>query len=178
MGEGYEEELDRYMGAPGGEKRSLDNEALLLPIRYLAYRASPVCISPETTVGEALKLMTKEDTGALLVTEDEKLIGIFAERDLLLKQLCDGAGISRPVKEYMTPDPDCLTVDDSIALALNRMARGGYRHVPLITPDRKPVGLVSMRTVMEYIVTFFPAEVINVPPHSEVNPPDHTAEGG
>ena len=159
--EGYQEDLNMY-GEGAGSEKVLDTEALLQPIRYLDYRKPAPCISPDTTVGEASRLM----------------MGIFAERDLLLKQLCDAEKLARPVKEFMTPDPDCLTPDDSIAFALNRMARGGYRHVPLITPEGEPVGLVSMRTVMEYIVTFFPAEVINVPPHSEVNPPDHSAEGG
>lgn len=178
MSEGYQEDLNMYGEAGKAGEKNLDTEALLRSIRYLNYRTPAPCISPETTTGEALRLMMEQKTGALLVIEGGKLIGIFAERDLLLKQLYDSEKLVRPVREYMTPNPDCLTPDDSIAFALNRMARGGYRHVPLITPDEKPVGLVSMRTVMEYIVTFFPAEVINVPPHSEVNPPDHSAEGG
>ena len=78
----------------------------------------------------------------------------------------------------MTPDPECLTPHDPIAFALNRMVVGGYRHVPLVTADGSPVGILPMRDVIAYIVSFFPTEIFNVPPHSEHNPPDRLPEGG
>ena len=110
--------------------------------------------------------------------EGERLVGIFAERDALLKMLWKGDQLDRPVSELMTPDPDTLTPDDTIAFALNRMVQGGYRHVPLVDPAHKPVGVLVMRDVVAYVVSFFAAEVINVPPHSEHDPPDRSVDGG
>lgn len=78
----------------------------------------------------------------------------------------------------MTPDPDCLTIHDGIAVALNRMVEGGYRHVPLVNAEHEPVGILVMRDVVRYVVSFFPTEVLNQPPHSEHAPPDRSIDGG
>lgn len=174
----YEEDLDMYDEAQGPRRKQLDNEALLKPIRELDYPRSPLSVSPSATVGEVINLMAERRIGAVLVIRDGKIEGIFAERDILIKRLYDGKNLGKPVAEFMTPNPDCLTPDDSIAFALNRMVVGGYRHVPLIAPDRSPVGILIMRDVVRYVVSHFPEEVINVPPHSECNPPDRSVAGG
>ena len=178
MGEGIEEDLAMYEESAGPQYRQLDNEALLRPIRELAYPTSPAAVAPDQTVGHAIAELARLRIGALLVVEGERLVRIFAERDLLLKELWTGEKLERPVSEFMTPDPDTLTPDDTIAYALNRMVEGGYRHVPLVDQSHKPIGILVMRDVMAHVVSFFPSEVINVPPHSEYNPPDRSIDGG
>jgi len=178
MSNGYQEDMDMYEESHGKPGRQLGREALLRPIRDLDYPHSPVSFPPEALVGEVLDVMADKRFGAVLIVKDGKLIGIFAERDLLIKKIYGGKDLARPVSDFMTPDPDCLTPDDPIAYALNRMVQGGYRHVPLITPDRTPVGLLAMRDVVRYVESFFPAVVTNLPPHSEHNPPDRSPWGG
>ena len=178
MIEGYEEDLDMYEEARGPRTKQLDNRVLLRPISDLDYPTKPAAVGPEAQVGEALATMGEKNIGALLVVEDGKVVGIFGERDPLIKNLYDGTRLERPVREFMTPDPDCLTPEDSIAFALNRMVVGGYRHIPLVNPAHEPVGILVMRDVVGYVVSFFPAEVLNAPPHSEHDPPDRQREGG
>ena len=178
MNEGYDEDLAMYEEAGEHEKRSLDNDALLRPISDLDYPTSPATVTKDQSLGEAIELLAERRTGAVLVTQGERLVGIFAERDLLLRKLWKGDKLDRPVSEFMTPDPDTLTPDDTIAFALNRMVEGGYRNVPLIDPGKKLVGLLAMRDVMAHVISFFPVEVINLPPHSEHNPPDRSIDGG
>lgn len=178
MSDGYEEDLLMYEEAAGPKPKQLENQALLRPIGTVAYPREPVCVAPETKLGEVLDSMAEKRIGAVLVVEDGKVTGIFAERDTLIKRLYRGEALEKPVRDFMTPHPDCLAPDDSIAFALNRMVQGGYRHIPLIDGDGRPVGLLPMRDVMSYIVSFFPSEVLNVPPHSEHNPPDRNPDGG
>ena len=178
MSDGFEEDLDMYEEAQGPESKELDNRALLRPISDINYARSPVVVEPGTRLAEALETMARKRIGAVLVVDQGKVVGIFAERDLLIKRLYDGKGLDGPVRNFMTPDPECLTPHDPIAFALNRMVAGGYRHVPLITAEGAPVGILPMRDVVAYIVSFFPGEIFNVPPHSEHNPPDRAAEGG
>ncbi len=174
----FDEDLAMYEEAKGPRRKQLDNRALLRPISVLPVPRNPVSVAPKTPVGEVLGVMTEKKMGAILVVERGKLAGIFTERDALLKGLYAGKGRERPVREFMTADPDCLTLEDPIALALNRMAVGGYRHVPLVDAARKPVGLLVMRDVIRYIVEYFPREVLNAPPHSEHAPPDRAVDGG
>ncbi len=177
MDEGIEEDLEMWEEASGPVTKALDNRALLRPIKSLQYPKNPASVFPEESARAALELMSTKNLGAVLVVEKGKLVGIFSERDALRKGLYKG-GADRPVRDYMTPNPDCLTPEDPIAFAMNRMGVGGYRHVPLVDDQRRPVGMLVMRDVVRYILRFFPAEALNVPPHSEHAPPEHGLEGG
>ena len=177
MSEGYEEDLAMYEESQSLAHRQLDRESLLNPISEIAYPRNPLSFPPDAKLGEVLERMAEKHIGAVLIVENDKLVGIFAERDLLVKRLYDGKSLDRPVRDFMTPDPDCLTADDPIAFGLNRMVEGGYRHVPLIRPDKSVVGILIMRDVIAYVESFFPVVAINVPPPSEYNPPDHHRQG-
>ena len=178
MSDGYDEDLRRWEEASGPPRKALDGRALLRPISVLPYPRSPVAVAPSDPVGAALETMSSRNLGAVLVVEGGKVVGIFSERDALRKGLFAGGKGGRPVREFMTRDPDCLTPDDSIALALNRMGVGGYRHVPLVDAQKRPVGLLVMRDAVRYVLGYFPKEVLNVPPHSEHTPPERSTEGG
>jgi len=64
----------------------------------------------------------------------------------------------------MTPDPEVLGLADPIAYALNKMSVGGFRHIPLVDATGRPVGIVSVKDIVDYIVDFFPNDVLTVPP--------------
>jgi CBS domain-containing protein len=98
------------------------------------------------------------------VVEGGRLAGIFTERDLLrlAREAADLGSI--PLAKVMTPDPETLYPDDRIALALYHMTEGGYRHIPLVDADQRPVGIVAMRDIVRFIVSMFPDTVLNVPP--------------
>ena len=178
MCEGYEEDLDMYEEAQGPPRRQLDNETLLCPIHTLNYLRSAPLVRPDTPVGDVLDTMIRTGAGAVLVVEHGKVVGIFSGRDALMKHVYHGKYLDRLVKDAMTPNPECLSPDDSIALALNCMVQAGYRHVPLVDPSGAPLGLLRLRDVIRHLASFFPHEVINLPPHSECNPPDCVPVGG
>jgi CBS domain-containing protein len=100
----------------------------------------------------------------VLVERDGKAVGIFTERDILRRVIRTGIDLERPVEEVMTPDPETLSLDDGIAFALNRMAVGGYRNLPIVDESGKPLSVLSQREVVGYIVSVLPARVLNLPP--------------
>jgi len=146
-------------GAPSGPV--VDRRTLGLPIRALGPRA-PLVTTADAPLREAVHMMRDQRVGCVLVVADGKLIGIVTERDLLLK--LDDAGLARSVGDLMTADPEVLSPDDPIAYALNRMAEGGYRHVPLVDGEGRPTGIVSVRDVVNYLADCFPLTVFTVPP--------------
>jgi len=102
-----------------------------------------------TDVVELVSRMHRDGVDCILVTEGGRLAGIFTDRDALLKLA--GRGLEhRPVRELMTPDPVVLRHDDTIAVAINKMAIGGFRHVPIVEGDR-PVAVVSARDIFRHI---------------------------
>jgi CBS domain-containing protein len=64
----------------------------------------------------------------------------------------------------MTPDPECLSYEHEIVFALNKMTVGGFRHVPILNDDGVPVAVLSMRHLVEHIVSYYSDEVYNLPP--------------
>lgn len=102
-------------------------------------------LSADTTVREAVKLMADRHIGAVLVTENDKLVGIFTERDVTVRVVAqDRDPATTKVAEVMTKDPDTLAPDDAPAVALERMRERGFRHLPVVDGD-DVVGIVSVR---------------------------------
>ena len=110
----------------------------------------PKTTERNATVGEVIRRMQAESLDCVLVTDDGRLIGIFTDRDAVLKVAGGKADMRTPIGELMTPDPVILRRDDPIAVAINKMAVGGFRHVPIL--DRgHPVSVVSARDVFRHI---------------------------
>jgi CBS domain-containing protein len=86
-----------------------------------------------------------------MVVENDKLVGIFSERDALMKLNVDAAKfLSRPISQFMTADPVTLETNDKIAFALHKMNLGGYRHVPILFHGQL-VGVISIRDILRYL---------------------------
>jgi CBS domain-containing protein len=121
------------------------------PVRALKPK-KPVTISSNALLGDALQRMVDEEIGALLVTnEANQMIGILTERDYLTKVVgILGDYSRRPLLPIMTPDPESVGIDDTLAYALHKMDIGGYRHLPVLENGR-PVGIISVRDVIRHI---------------------------
>jgi CBS domain-containing protein len=118
--------------------------------------------------------MREERIGALLVTKDDRPVGIFTERDVLRRVALSTIGPETRLGDVMTPDPEALNMEAGIAFALNRMIVGGFRHVPIVDQDGRAVGVLSVREVVAFIVSLLPGRVHNLPPepHLEAHSPD------
>lgn len=98
-----------------------------------------------TTVRAAARNMAERHIGAVLIGDGDRLLGIFTERDLLIRVVARGLDPdTTPLTAVMTPEPDTVGPDDLASLALERMRTSGYRHVPVVE-DGKVVGIVSLR---------------------------------
>jgi len=109
----------------------------------------PLTVGPETPVDVAIARMQDAEADCVLVTVDDRLVGIFTDRDAVLKvagRRLDGLVI----REVMTPDPVGLRHDDPIAIAIHKMAVGGFRHIP-ITQNGRPTGVVTARDVFHHL---------------------------
>lgn len=123
----------------------------------------PWHVAPAQAVAEAVALMREKSVGCVLVCVDRKMVGIFTERDLLRRVMAPGKPLSAPVADSMTPRPVSVHPKDPIATAIRRMEEGGYRHLPVVVDD-KPVGILSVKRIVHYLVEHFPATVYNLPP--------------
>ncbi|MHB8400027.1 MAG: CBS domain-containing protein [Candidatus Limnocylindrales bacterium] len=112
---------------------------------------SPLMVPRDTPISEALASMREEGVDAILVVDRGRLVGIFTERDALLK-VAGRRPVGLTVGDVMTRDPVVLREDDTVAVAINKMAFGGFRHIPLVEHGR-PTGIVTAQDVFHRIST-------------------------
>ena len=113
----------------------------------------PICFPPEAPIGEVLRRMVSERMGCVAVVDDQhRLLGIFTERDALLRiNVAVDRLRDKPVGSMMTSNPTTLRPRDKIAYALHRMNIGGFRHIPLVDDNERFVGVISIRGILAYL---------------------------
>ncbi len=116
----------------------------------------PPIVAPSDPIGYAIHMMQDRDTGAVVVCEGDRIVGILTERDILMKASDERTDLNAvKVADIMTPDPVVLREDDSLAVALHKMAIGGFRHIPLVKDGGRPTGIVSARQVFRHVSRVF-----------------------
>lgn len=110
-------------------------------------------VSPDMLVYDALLLMAEKDVGALPVVENDRVVGIFSERDYARKVALKGkSSKSSPVAEMMTARVFVVTPDDSIDTCMQIMTKSKVRHLPVVE-NKTLVGIVSIGDVVKKIIS-------------------------
>ena len=139
----------------------MDAQTLSLPISILNLN-QPCTVEMGTPISEVIDLMQKGRFGCVLVVdEQEQLTGIITERDLLvhITEVRANPDTVR-VEDIMTPSPESLRPNDSIAFALNLMHLGHFRHIPLLVGESDedegvyPASIVSSKDIANYVAAF------------------------
>jgi CBS domain-containing protein len=129
-----------------------------LPIKSVIEPRKLVVAAPQTNVAEAARLMKQGNVGAVLVVENEQLVGIFTERDALCRVVAAGRDpASTALSEVMTREPKTVASDETFGYALLLMHENGFRHAPVVENGR-PVGVVSARHALDPELEEFTAE--------------------
>lgn len=119
------------------------------PIRSVMEKKKFLTASPQTTVAHAARLMASKNAGAVLIIEDERLVGIFTERDVVFRVVAPGLDAKTiQLLDVMTAAPKTLDPGKSYGHALLLMQENGFRHLPVVENGRA-VGIISSRNAMD-----------------------------
>jgi CBS domain-containing protein len=122
------------------------------PVSELLTGADLLVCSPDDTVQKIVDIFRKEKKGCVLVYKSKKMVGILSNRDLLMRVVGKYDDLSKvKVSEVMTPNPGFVRPGDPMAYAVNKMAMGGYRHVPVLREDGTPVSILLIKDVFRYL---------------------------
>lgn len=121
--------------------------------QFLGDKSRPVwTLSPEDTAYRALEVLAEKDIGALVVVKDEKVVGIFSERDYARKVILKGrSSKNTSVKELMTDKVYYVRPENTMEECMALMTEKHVRHLPVIE-EKKLIGLVSIGDVVKQIV--------------------------
>jgi CBS domain-containing protein len=110
-------------------------------------------VKPDDTVFEALRMMADKDVGALLVMQNDKMVGIISERDYARKIILFGkASKDTPVREIMSSKVIVIYAGQTTEEAMDLMTRHRIRHLPVIDENNEVVGVISMSDVLRNII--------------------------
>ncbi len=142
---------------PQPNKEKLQQLILTEAVSDFVSKATPLVVSPKTSLKEVIELMQANPTkGCVLVCEPaDRLIGILSIRDILLRvagHVTEKDLATYPVEKMMTKKPESLPCDAPLQFAINMMSIGKFRHVPVVEQGR-PIGVVSTRDLVEYLST-------------------------
>ena len=118
-------------------------------VRTVMERKKLLTAPPETTVSKAAELMARRKVGAVMVVENQSLVGIFTERDAVFRVIARGCDPQTTrLADVMTTAPQTVDPDKSFGYALLLMYENGFRHVPVIE-NGKLIGIVSARNALD-----------------------------
>ena len=113
---------------------------------------SILSVAPDTIIFDALYLMGEKNVGALLVMENEKLVGIFSERDYARKIILKGrTSLDTQVSEIMTEEVITVCPEETIGECMMLMSQRRIRHLPVLQSN-EVVGVISIGDVVKYII--------------------------
>jgi CBS domain-containing protein len=129
-----------------------------LQVRDVLDHTKLLTAPPGMSVFDAAALMQAHGSGAVLVIESERLVGILTERDIVFRVVArDLDSHTTPVLEVMTPSPMTVEPDRTFGHALMQMHKNGFRHLPVMQ-DGRVLGLVSARNALDPDLEEFVAE--------------------
>jgi CBS domain-containing protein len=163
---------DEYTESLETEFRKLEGALLNDTVRLLA-PSEPLRLTTDQSVARAIQAMVQNRRAAVvIVDEHDRLIGIFTERDVLTRVM--GAGrVARDtlLRDVMTAEPETLRPDDRICYAINRMHAGGFRSLPLVDGEHRPIGIITVNDVVRWLAEIFPEAVLNLRPGDRLKNP-------
>jgi CBS domain-containing protein len=114
----------------------------------------------------------------VIVDRQGQLRGIFTERDLLRRVAVPGRDPkTTPLSDVMTREPESLGPDTLIAYAINRLHNASYRTIPLVDAQGRPIGVMTVNDIVQWLAELFPEAILNAPPGGALKRP-HDVDAG
>ncbi len=136
-------------------KKKLDNiqsAMMSAPISDLVTGDDLLVTATTDSLDKVVKIFQEQKKNCVLVYKNQKMVGILSNRDILWKVVGKQKDLSKvKVGDVMTPNPEYVMPDDPIAFAVNKMAMGGFRHIPVIQEDGKPVSIILIKDVLDFL---------------------------
>lgn len=125
--------------------------------------SKPLCAQLGESVRNVLRQLQAAKTGAAMICDGSKLVGVFTERDAL-KLFADNANLDMPVSEVMIRNPIAVRKTDTVGRAISLMSGGGFRRLPIIDESGAVHGVLKVSGLLHYLVEHFPKIVHTLPP--------------
>lgn len=129
----------------------------------------PLVLDEETSLQSCIEQMQERRIGcALILDRSETIVGIFTEKDVMVKYVGTPLSSQTPIKEVMTPNTLCVEPEATVSEAIDFFGEHHIRHLPICRQRRNLAGLLSIRVLTDYIAEHLPEDVLNLPPQEGI----------
>lgn len=122
-----------------------------------------VQVEEETTIKVVIDHMREQNRTVAVITKNDRLVGIFTQRDVLKKLALTGLDLSLPISKVMTRSPDTVGIKVTLKKVIDMFTKGHYRSVPVMDKDLRVAGIVTTKVLVQHIAEHFPEEIYNLP---------------
>jgi CBS domain-containing protein len=120
-------------------------------------------IGPDVTVYDAVHLLAEKEIGALMVMQDEDLVGIISERDyarqIILKEK---SSKKTKVNEIMTSEVITATAEVEVTECMELMTSKRIRHLPIVNDDGKVIGMISIGDLIRGVIAEHQSTIVDL----------------
>ena len=138
---------------PAAKKEDkLQSAMMSTPVGNLLTGKDLLVANIQDSVKKVAEIFQKDKKHCILVYDHKRLVGILSNRDLLLKVAGKYRDLSKvQVGSVMTQRPEFVRAEDPLAYVVNKMALGGFRHVPVLREDGTPVSIITIKDVLSFL---------------------------
>lgn len=104
-------------------------------------------VTPQQSIHEAAALMARIDTGALLVNDEDRLVGVITDRDIAIRAVAEGMPGDTQIGEVMSPNVRYCFEDEDVEHVAQNMAEIQVRRLPVMNREKRLVGVVSLGNI-------------------------------
>ncbi len=139
-------------GAQRSPSDEYQNIMMEKPVSELLSKKSFLYVLPSDSVEKIVHILQKEKQSAVLIIQHERLMGIVSKRDLLRRTAGNETKLSSmKALDVMTANPEIVKAADPLSFAVNKMAMGGFRHLPVLSEEGDPIGIISIQDVLSFL---------------------------
>jgi CBS domain-containing protein len=123
----------------------------LVSLKDVIAKEKAITVEHDTPISQVAKIMKEKNIDSVLVLKEDKIVGIFTERDLV-KTIADNVSLNEPVSNYMSTKLITAKIDEPIVAVAYKMVEGNIRHLPITNEQGNLLGVVNIKDVLSLVL--------------------------
>ena len=138
---------------PKPSKSDMFQKAVMtIPVSDLLTGKDLLVANESDSIAKIVRVFQEHNLKCILIYREKKLVGILSNRDIILKAARKDVDLAKvKARDIMTPNPEYVKADDPLAVAVNKMALGGFRNLPVLSHDGAPLSIITIKDVLSLL---------------------------
>ncbi|WP_048816811.1 CBS domain-containing protein [Caldisphaera lagunensis] len=123
----------------------------MVSLKDILTKEKAITINYNTPISDVAKIMKEKGVDSVLIMKEDKIIGIFTEKDLV-RAIADNASLNTPVSNYMSSKLITAKIDEPIVAIAYKMVESNIRHIPITNDQGTLLGVANIKDVLSLVL--------------------------